>query len=211
MEPGDLRINARLRDESGVPRYSTGNTYAAANEGNSVLHFRHARPAVIADGRMHHMPPQMSPGAPLVIDRYQYYRYSITNFITYACLHALGSNCKLGHLFFFRNEPVKVWRDPSLMNSGEIRHVVSMQHSGVVQLNPHPHPMVTHGVNTSANLYQQHHDNKPIDTTSRLIPQSTADSLRGRAPSMVYSPHHVPPNNAKPPPENWRGAPNVLQ
>lgn len=76
MEPGDLRINSRLRDDSGVPKNSPGNN-SYANEGNSVLHFRsHVRPPVITDGRMHHISAPIA-GAPLVIDRYAYHPKSL--------------------------------------------------------------------------------------------------------------------------------------
>lgn len=112
-----------------------------------------------------------------------------------------------------RSEPVKIWRDPNLMNSGEIRHVVSMQHSGVVHM---AHPMVAHStVNTGGSVY--HHD-KPLDPASRGHHMSTADVLRGRAP--VYAPPHhphppPPPShhspNTKPPMDAWRPGPGVVQ
>lgn len=87
------------------------------------------------------------------------------------------------------------------MNSGEIRHVVSMQHSGVVHLT---HPMVSHGnVSSPVGVYQRH-DNKPIDATSRMMQQNAADASRGRAP-VVFAPAHAhPPNPSKPGPECWR-------
>ncbi|ODN04414.1 Lysine-specific demethylase 3B [Orchesella cincta] len=169
MEPGDLRINSRLRDDSGVPRSSPSSSYGAVNEGNSVLQFRsHIRPAVITDGRLHHMPSSMA-GPPLVIDR----------------------------MVSSRNEPVKVWRDPTLMNSSEIRHVVSMQHSGVVHLT---HPMVAHSnVNTGGAVYL-HHDNKSIENAASRGPPNAPHEMRGRAP-VVYAP---PANAAKQHMDAWR-------